>query len=90
MQRARNTEEPVEKTRSAARDERFFTAVVENASNDKQWFYRAREGTFGPFPSREDAESDLSKRLHPCRLRSWRISHTLTDVYRSWLQTFRR
>lgn len=90
MQRARNTAEPEEKMRLAAYDERFFSASVESASNDKQWFYRAREGTFGPFLSREDAERDLSTRMHPCRLRNWRISHALRDLYRSWIQSFRR
>lgn len=89
MQRARNTPEPEEKMRLAAQSDRFFNASGDNASNDKQWFYRAREGTFGPFASHEEAERDLSKRLHPCHLRNWRISHALKDLYRSWLQTFR-
>lgn len=90
MQRARNATEPEEQVRLAAHDERFFSASVEGQSSDKQWFYRTREGTFGPFPSRDEAEQDLSSRLHPCRLRNWRISHALRDLYRSWMQSFRR
>lgn len=90
MQHARNAKEPEEKMRLAAHDERFFTGSVESASNDKQWFYRMREGTYGPFLSRDEAERDLSTRLHPCHLRNWRISHALRDLYRSWTQTFRR
>lgn len=90
MQRARNTADPEEEVRLTAHNERFFNAAGENASNDKQWFYRAREGTFGPFSSREDAERDLSKRLHPCHLRNWRISHALRNFYRSWFHTSRR
>jgi hypothetical protein len=43
--------------RKATGDRVFYSRSEQPATTG--WHYRAREGTFGPFPSREAAESDL-------------------------------
>jgi hypothetical protein len=46
------------------RQTRFFTAdAPPDAAKATGWFYRAREGTFGPFASKEEAREHLEQNL---------------------------
>lgn len=43
-----------------------------HAGNDSQaWFYRMREGTFGPFASRDLARADFRRRLIATTRTGW-------------------
>ena len=71
--------------RSVEHQQRFFQGDLEGVVNDIRWYYRAREGTFGPFQNRESAERDLLDRIRPNRGKSKRIIYNmLTYLYRSW------
>lgn len=53
---------------------RFFYLAPPDAAQSG-WYYRAREGLFGPFASRESAQFDLAHRIaiHPMQRAS--VSH---------------
>lgn len=51
-------------TRKSRKHERFFQTHAEQARAAEAWYYRAREGIFGPFASREAAESDLANLIY--------------------------
>lgn len=61
---------PTREASNEPNSQRFF--VNKHGPYDPDaWYYRAREGTFGPFQTREDAERDLEslKERHPTRRR---------------------
>ncbi|HSO06699.1 MAG TPA: hypothetical protein VLW45_05645 [Pelomicrobium sp.] len=46
------------------RQERFFQRATEDTKDAAAWYYRAREGIFGPFASRAMAEVDLAELVY--------------------------
>lgn len=49
---------------NARKQHRFFEQFEEENRFAQGWYYRAREGFFGPFASMEAAESDLARLIY--------------------------
>lgn len=58
---------PPSATRAGRKQARFYQRQAGDDRVAAQWYYRAREGVFGPFESRHAAEGDLAQLIfhHP-------------------------
>lgn len=62
------SDKPFDACPAALRPERFFHSNVP-MRNISGWFYIAREGTFGPFATQEDARRSLAELINMNPLR---------------------
>jgi hypothetical protein len=56
--------EKAEQTSRVRDQERFFQEITDERRVASLWYYRAREGIFGPFESMAAAESDLADLIY--------------------------